>query len=59
MGELDDAFKDIEVPVGEEEDGSLEGGGDEQSMMSVDSASLLNGGLYPLAEDVQGELNEA
>ena len=58
MGALDDAFKDLEVPVeGEEEgegDGSLEGG-EEQSMVSVDSATLLDGGLYPLAEDIQGE----
>ena len=58
MGEMDFAFKDIEIPVGEEESG-VEGGEDEQSMMSADSSLLLNGGLYPLAEDVQGELNDA
>lgn len=64
MGALDDAFKDIEVPVeGEEgEEGSMEGEGgegEEQSMVSVDSSTLRSGGLYPLAEDVQGELSDA
>ena len=63
MGALDDAFKDIEVPAeGEEgEEGSMEGGegGEEQSMVSVDSSTLRSGGLYPLAEDVQGELSDA
>ena len=62
MGALDDAFKDIEVPAeGEEgEEGSMEEGGEEeQSMVSVDSATLLDGGLYPLAEDAQGELSDA